>query len=83
MILVAQMAFGVLTLLDNSHGKENMLVGEGPERAKTLFLVMKYEMVLYPLGGDYHEGPLKIETLSDRGTGEGVFRIPHCSGQRT
>lgn len=49
------------------------MVGEGPERAKTLFLVMKYELVLCPLGGDYHEGPLKIETSSDRGTGEGVL----------
>lgn len=49
MILVAQMAFGVSALPANFHGKENMLVGEGPERAKTLFLVMKYEMVLCPL----------------------------------
>lgn len=49
------------------------MVGEGPERAKTLFLVMKYEMVLCPLVGDYYEGPLKIETLRDHGTGEGVL----------
>lgn len=49
------------------------MLGEGPERAKTLFLDMKYEMVLCPLGGDYHEGPLKVESSSDRGTGEGVL----------
>lgn len=40
------------------------MVREGPERAKTLSLVMKYEMVLCPQVGEYHEGPLKIETLS-------------------
>lgn len=50
------------------------MMGEGPERTKPLSLVIKCQMVpLCPLVGDYHEGPLNIETLCARGTGEGVL----------